>query len=166
MMRHNFLIKAFLLTIIFLLFPACNSSGGNKANSTAPNYTGSWEALYNLAKDDCFLVSEESTGFTDEAFITQQDSSASVNAIAGLLTTDEAEVREDGTLTAEVFSAGNIFGDGNYCELEVSVSYDLVADNLADSLFYAGILCNPGTEFETYCESTGVGTAERVSENS
>ncbi|MCB0336533.1 MAG: hypothetical protein KDD62_09505 [Bdellovibrionales bacterium] len=153
--------KWIAIALIISSAMACNGSNSKPTQMTR-NYSGNWEAVYNLAKDDCFLVSEEHTGFTDEASINQAGTVASVNAIGSLLITDSAEVREDGTLLAEVFSAGDIFGDGNYCELQVSVSYDLVDTDVAESLFYTGILCNPGTDFETYCESTGVGSAERV----
>ena len=152
-MRPNMRKTAsFMMTIILA---AC---GGSDSDSREPvDYSGVWDVRYNFVEDGCALTAMDVPGFVDQHIIQQDGAAATVDAVSGLISADDASVGEDGSLRAERSVNQDIFGDGSDCHLASRLSYENLQDDTAESLFEFSISC--GGDYS--CVSRGIGEAKR-----
>jgi hypothetical protein len=151
----NFSFRFFVCTIFFLSLTL--SSCSNSRGTIETSYTGTWDVRYNLSIDDCGLVGGSIPGFIDVHFIEETAEGLQFSTTSGIIVEAIAQIRADGSLLVEDNLAGDLFGDGSFCEFRTAISYQDLAAESASSLLAQTLLCNDGFS----CESLGVGQATR-----
>lgn len=162
--RSHFL----LITTVFIALCISACGGGSDNDSGARNsadgssvpfdFTGVWDVRYNLIKDDCRLVFDILVGVVDQQIIEQNGTQASISGLAGLLTTDNGGIDEDGNFFADNTVSGDVFGNGDFCDFSAATVYNIPFDEdmlSSKTLLDVAITCRSGFQ----CESQGVGVA-------
>ncbi|MCB0337625.1 MAG: hypothetical protein KDD62_15020 [Bdellovibrionales bacterium] len=152
-----------ILTCLLLLISACGG-GSSSSNSESVNFdfSGTWEVRYNaleaLTQMTCGnLFGEDSFAFIDTHEISQSGATITLTAKSQVII-GTGEVDESGELTAVEILSGDLFGDGRMCTLTLTVSYQNVVENRAETLFLQSLSCSDGL----ICEDQAFGIATKA----
>lgn len=169
---------AFVLIVTALLMAGliagCSSSN---SNNLPTDFSGEWEASYNIVLDECGLLPEEATAFDDTHQISQngQDITLLSDVLApdpytGTLRTSTLQTPVNQTSEVapsdEPYNSflvtsslsGNLFGDGIDCEFTEALSYNNSTQPQATTLYTAKITCADGFT----CNTTARGTTTKA----
>jgi len=153
-------MKNYKLPVSFWVFAVAGllaSAGCNSSSSSGLVFFGAWDVRYNLAIDDCQLVTPGIIGFADEHQITLENENYSLSATSGIGGGATGSV-SDNTLTMIQEDSGDIFGDGSFCIQTVTVGYSDLTNDDATTTFRFSLECNDGF----LCGSEGLGQATRL----
>lgn len=148
-----------LVTFSALALSACSGSGDDVSDAELGEFAGVWDVRYNFSTDECVMVEGGITGFVDIHSIDQDDSTGIISMSASIDFGEGLEGAATGTNTFEANQVvnGDIFGDGNFCSVEQSISYEATDAGRATTLFSRHIECSDGY----VCESRALGEAVR-----
>ena len=144
--------KSLLAIFIAVLLPGCNGSG-----SGFSDYTGVWDVRYNLVLDECQVVLPNVPGFVDQHSMEELDGMIAFDSVSGFVSEVTTSRQVDDSFVASQSIAGDLFGDGSFCEITSSFEYSDPDDDTASSLFSQTITCDDGFS----CRSEGIGQAGR-----
>lgn len=147
---------------IAALLNGASGCGGDSDDSASFDYTGVWNARFNLPVDDCQIVLPSVPGFVDVVTISQVENSITASSQSGFFDLNEGSVSSAGNMAVSSAFEGDFFGTGAVCVQETSLSFSPTSDDSpsngeAGALFEMNISCTDGYA----CVSRGVGTAQR-----
>ncbi|MBX7137833.1 MAG: hypothetical protein K1X83_07595 [Oligoflexia bacterium] len=152
----SFCLAAVLLCALLLCFTGCGGGGSDETGDNS--FNGSWDAQLNFIIDDCQIVEPTLAGIVDVHSISQDGAGITLESLGGFGESLSGEASADNSrFEVNQLLKGDLFGDGFFCVVRQSYSYERLSREKATVLFKRTLECNDGY----LCESRAQGEAER-----
>jgi hypothetical protein len=148
-----------LTTLLLFVLSACNNAN-KQALVLSSDYAGTWEVVLNIIFDECEVIEGDGSGLVLEDIHEVLANNNELEVLTNGLVFNNyfGGERGEGSFTVSALLAGDILGNGVYCEVIEDFAYNNVTSESADIVYTARIVCDDGDR----CDSLMRGTAARL----